>query len=255
VLTLDVKPNGDGFAKAGELVRVRNAHRLTLQDGRIFNRLVEHAGSKLVESIPHRIKLRDLRGRTHKGGERVRDSLMRLMETVVEVPWRDSRGRDAILRTPILATTVSTIDEADLESELTYAFSDGLREILKRSQYWARIKSSVCFAMPSKYALRLYEAVALRVNLRDSEAFFSVKEFRDALSVEPGKLEAYPDLRRKVITPAVAGVNEKSPFMVEVEPVRIGGSERGRLAGFTVRWRKKDAGELAAVGLGFTHGS
>ena len=109
--------------------------------------------------------------------------------------------------------------------------------------------------MPSKYALRLYEAVALRVNLRDSEAFFSVKEFRDALSVEPGKLEAYPDLRRKVITPAVAGVNEKSPFMVEVEPVRIGGSERGRLAGFTLRWRRKDAGELAAMGLGFTHGS
>src|SRR3954451_5103688 len=75
MLTLDVKPNGDGFAKAGELVRVRNAHRLTLQDGRIFNRLGENAGPGLVEPTPHRIRLRELRGATHKGGERVRDSL------------------------------------------------------------------------------------------------------------------------------------------------------------------------------------
>ena len=248
MLTLDVKPNGDGFAKAGELVRVRNAHRLTLQDGRIFNRLVENAGPRLVEPTPHRIRLRELRGDTHKGGERVRDSLMRLMETVVEVPWRDGKGRDAILRTPLLATTVSTIDEADPESELVYVFSDGLREILRRSQYWARIKSSVCYAMPSKYALRLYEAIALRINLKESEAFFSLGDFRGMLSVEPGKLMAYPDLRRKVIEPAVAGVNEKSPFMVDIQPVRIGGSERGRLTGFKVCWRRKVDGEAAYPG-------
>jgi hypothetical protein len=248
MLTLDVKPNGDGFAKAGELVRVRNAHRLTLQDGRIFNRLVENAGPRLVEPTPHRIRLRELRGATHKGGERVRDSLMRLMETVVEVPWRDGRGRDAILRTPLLATTVSTIDEADPESELVYVFSDGLREILRRSQYWARIKSSVCYAMPSKYALRLYEAVALRVNLKERDAFFSLDDFREILSVEPGKLLAYPDLRRKVIEPAVAGVNKKSPFMVDVQPVRIGGSERGRLTGFRVYWRRKMDDEVASPG-------
>src|SRR3954468_2357270 len=80
-----------GRYKAGELVRVRNTHRLTMQDGRIFNRLVENAGPRLVEPTPHRVRLRELRGATHKGGERVLYILMWLMETIVEVPWRDGK--------------------------------------------------------------------------------------------------------------------------------------------------------------------
>src|SRR5512132_4052490 len=83
--TIEQKKNGDGFPKAGELIEFRSQKELTLQDRRILNLLVEHAGPNIVTEEEHRISMTALRG-THKGGERVRDSIVRLMTTIVEVP-------------------------------------------------------------------------------------------------------------------------------------------------------------------------
>lgn len=95
--TIEQKKNGDGFPKAGELIEFRSQKELTLQDRRILNLLVEHAGPNIVTEEEHRIPMTALRG-THKGGERVRDSIVRLMTTIVEVPTKDSNGKRATRR-------------------------------------------------------------------------------------------------------------------------------------------------------------
>ena len=86
--TVAQRKNGEGFPKAGELIAFRAQRELSLQDRRILNLLIEHAGPQIASEQKHRIPLAALRG-AHKGGERVRDSIVRLMTTIVELPARE----------------------------------------------------------------------------------------------------------------------------------------------------------------------
>ena len=146
--TIEQKKNGDGFPKAGELIEFRSQKELTLQDRRILNLLVEHAGPNIVTEEEHRISMTALRG-THKGGERVRDSIVRLMTTIVEVPAKDSNGERATRRGQFLADTTATDDETDPNGEVRYSFSKTMREVMKRSQYWGRLKAYIICSFQS----------------------------------------------------------------------------------------------------------
>src|SRR5919202_5308785 len=115
----------------------------------------------------------------------------RLMTTLVLVPTKDSKGRKATRRTTLLSDTTTTDDEDNPQGEVRYSFSPTMREILRQSQYWGRIKPHVMFAFSTKYALALYEALCLRRNLSRTEQAFSVEDFREMLGVAPDKLTTY----------------------------------------------------------------
>lgn len=238
--------NLDGIAKAGEMIEVRQSSALTLHDRRILNLLIRHAGEQIADDCEHTIPMRHLRN-THKGGERVRDSIECLMTTLVLVPTRDSKGRKATRRTTLLADTTTTDDEDNLQGEVRYSFSPTMREILRKSEYWGRIKPHVMFAFSTKYALALYEALCLRRNLSRTDETFSVEDFREALGVGADKLKGFPQLKQSAIAPAVEEINVLSDFNVEVEPIRDGGKVRGTLTGFRVRWEVKEPEEWDKV--------
>jgi hypothetical protein len=240
------KINLEGFVKPGELVDMRAGADLSLHDRRIFNLLIENAWSEIGENKVHRIALSRLRGPRHRGGERVADSVKALMTSLVEVPV-PVEGQRGILAMQLLGPTTRTIDEDSPHAVLLYQFPDALRLIIQDSRYWGRIKSHVMFAFTSKYALTLYEAVCLRANLRVNEQAFSVDDFRALLGVEPGKLEQPFNFKKWALDPAVAEVNALSDFNVEVEMLRDGGMQRGKLTGFRLRWEKKSQGDWRAV--------
>jgi hypothetical protein len=232
--------------KPGELVEIRAGAGLSLHDRRIFNLLIENAWSEIGEAKTHRIAMNRLRGPRHKGGEMVADSVKALMGCLVEVP-ATLNGQPAILAMQLLGPTTRTIDEDSPNALLEYEFPEKLRNIIKESRYWGRIKSHVMFSFSSKYALALYEAVCLRANLRVCEQSFSVDDFRALLGVEPGKLMEPFNLKRWALDPAVAEVNALSDFNVEIETIRDGGLQRGKLKGFRLRWEKKSHDEWGAV--------
>ncbi|PZR93926.1 MAG: replication protein RepB [Hyphomicrobiales bacterium] len=244
--TIEQKNSLDGFVKPGELVDIRSGHELSLQDRRIFNLLIENAWSEIGQDKPHRIAMNRLRGPRHRGSERVADSVKTLMTTLVEVPTTLD-GQSAIFTTQLCGETTRMIDEDSPNAVLVYEFPKGLRKIIQDSRYWGRIKAYVMFAFNSKYALALYEAVCLRGNLRVNEQRFSVDEFRALLGVEPGKMPLFKNLKKWALDPAVVEVNGLSDFKVEIEPVRNGGQQRGRLIGFMLRWEKKTAEEWKDV--------
>jgi hypothetical protein len=121
--------NRDGFPKAGELIEFRSQQELSLQDRRILNLLIEHAGPNIVNENEHRISMAALRGR-HKGNERVRDSIVCLMTAIVEIPVRDSNGKWATRRGQFLADTTATDDEDDPNGEVRYSFSKTMRKVI-----------------------------------------------------------------------------------------------------------------------------
>ena len=244
--TIVQRYNLDGIAKAGEMIEVRQTSALTLHDRRVLNLLIRCAGSQIADDRDHVIPMRELRS-THKGGERVRDSIERLMTTLVLIPTKDSRGKKATRRTTLLSDTTTTDDEDNPLGEVRYGFSPTMREILKKSEYWGRIKPHVMFAFTTKYALALYESLCLRRNLTISEQTFPVEEFREMLGVGVDKLKNFPQLKQSAIAPAIDEINALSDFNVEVEPLRQGGQERGKLTGFRVRWEVKEPAEWDKV--------
>ena len=245
--TIDQKPNGDEFAKARELIEIRGTGGLSLQDRRVMNVLYASAGSKLCDEVDHVIGIAELRG-THKGGERVTDSIRRLMRTLVEVPTTDSNGAPATKLVQILSDSTVTDDENNPAGLVVYSFSKKMREIIKDSTLWGRVRSAVVFAFTSKYALALYELITARINLKDVwKEDFSVEDFRGLLGVPDGKLERIPNLLQRVIQPAVLEVNGLANFGVEIEPIRTGGKLRGLVTGFRVAWWEKDIPDLQAA--------
>jgi hypothetical protein len=241
--TVDQRRNSAGFPKAAELIEMKPTKELSLQGGRIFNALIENAVGQLGENVEHEIAVIKLRGMTHKGSERVHDSIKALMTTLIEIPTKDKNGLPAIRTTQLLSDNIITVDEDDPRAILKYRLTPTLREIINNSQRWGRLKGYVVYAFSSKYALALYEAVCVRINLNMSEQFFTVDAFRELLDVPDGKYQKFVHLRQRVIDPAILEVNGLSEFMAEIEPVREGGFVRGKLKGFNLYWRKKDNDE------------
>jgi hypothetical protein len=245
--TIDQKSNAAEFAKARELIEIRGTDVLTLQDRRIINLLYANAGAKLCEDVQHVMSINELRG-NHKGGERVKDSILRLMKTIVTVPDLDRRGNSAGQNVQILSTTTITDDDDDPYGQVIYEFSPAMRAIIRDSTLWGRVRSAVVFAFTSKYALALYELVTARVNMkRKWQEEFSIEDLRALLGVPETKLQRVPNLLQRVIHPAALEVNGLADFGVAVEPVRRGGQERGLVTGFLVSWWKKDVPELQAA--------
>ena len=212
-----------------------------------MNVLYANAGTKLCDEITHVIGIAELRG-VHKGGERVKESILRLMKTVVEVPGKDRKGNPAKHLVQILSDTTISDDDSNPAGQVVYSFSKGMREIIKDSTLWGRVRSAVVFAFTSKYALALYELITTRINLKHVwQEEFTVDDFRALLGVPDGKLERIPNLLQRVIQPAVLEVNGLADFGVKIEPVRKGGAMRGEVTSFRVAWWRKDIPDLQAA--------
>lgn len=242
--TVDQKPDYQGFPKAGELIEITGTGALSLHDRRVFNVLLQAAGPRLCDDVKHRIPIREVRG-NHKGKERVKDSVLQLMRTIVTVPVAGRNGKPATKFVQLLAETTISDDDEDPTGEVVFQFPEGLRQILSQSMHWGRLRGQVIFAFTSKYSLNLYELLSMRVNLahKDSQ-IFGMDELRALLGVPDDKLTRNPDFLRKVIQPAVIEVNGVSDFGVEVEPIRRGGTMRGIITGFQVIWWRKSIPEL-----------
>jgi hypothetical protein len=243
-LTINQKPNGDDFAKAREVIEIRGTGNLTLHDRRVMNILYANAGQKICDDVNHVIGLSELRG-SHKGGERVKDSIIRLMTTVVQVPITGRNGRAATKRVQVLSDTTTSDDEDDPTGQVVYSFSRGMREIIKDSTLWGRVRTAVVFAFTSKYSLTLYELICARINLNFMwQEDFSLRDFRALMGVPEDKLQRMPDLLRFCVKVAQEEVNGMADFKVDIKPIRKGGKIRGTVTGFRVSWWRKNEDEL-----------
>lgn len=108
--------------------------------------------------------------------------------------------------------------------------------VIRTSDRWAAIVKEAHFAMGSWHAQRLYEL------LRDQEGrgrrserpwWLWLDEFRRLMGLAPGSYPGFDNLRRRVIEPAVAAINEHGRMTVRVIPHR-----RGRAIGeLEITWR------------------
>jgi hypothetical protein len=206
--------------KPGELIDIREMKPLTLYDRRSFNLLVANAWDEIDEDKDHVIPKAVLRG-SHKDNDRIRDTVHRLMSTIVEMDVVRN-GKKFIRSTQLLGDT-DREEGNDETGVLYYSFPKAMRTIIKNSTTYGRLRTEVMFCFSSKYALALYEMLQKRGRLQHKNTDeFTVEEFRKRLGVPKKKLLRFADFRVKAIEPAVAEVNALGDYHVQIEGVRTG---------------------------------
>ncbi len=238
VRTIDQRPAPGSMIKPGELIDVLDM-ALTLSDRRIYNLLIANAWDKIGDDTIHCITKADLRG-NHEGGERLADSIDRLMRTIVRVRVIQD-GRPAIMKVTLLSRTTEHDDAAGL---LYYRFDADLRQIILDSRVFGRLRKEVMFAFTSKYALALYEIGEKRRNLqfRWSEVF-DLNELRELLGVKPDELATFGNFNAWCLKPAAKEVNGLADFSVAFRPVKAG----RKVTGVQLAWWRKNEDELRSA--------
>ena len=235
--TLDLTPGYGEMLKPAELIDIDGATGLTLSARRLYNTLIAHAfGPDLgKEGTEFTIELAALRG-THKGNERLEDSILALMKTIVTVRLQD----DSMRRVALLGGN-DMDDPKRQRGTLTYSFDRRLGPLLRESTVFGKLELEVMRAFSTKYALALYEGLSRRVRLSSvfSEVF-PLETFRELLGVPEGKLGTYSNLRLRAIDPAVEEINALAGFGCQVEPVK----QARKVVAVRVSWWLKDVDEL-----------
>lgn len=247
-LTAKQQTNHDGFPKAAELIEIKT-HQLEASDRAIFNQLLQiaHDSGRLTEpDAEWEVSLAHLRQAQSKHGsnDRIRESVARIMNVVVQVSYVSNMGEPRTHRSPLLNFT-DTSDRDLPNATLQYGIPKRLRMILAKSNRWGRVRCEVVYAMTSKYAIALYELIALRINLDRCVETIPIDEFRSKLGVPP---EAYPradNFMRFVITPALLEVNGLADMGVQIEMVRR--HPRAPAHAVEIAWWKKRGDDFRAA--------
>jgi plasmid replication initiation protein len=229
--------------KPKELLELKGTGALTLQDRRVFNTLVHHSWGPNLAKSGHwfEIPTADLRADTDRN-KRLQDTIERLMQTIVVVVEEDSDGNPIWEhRTPLLSSNSLVVGpNAGL---FRYKFTDELVTLLKDSTIFAKLDLEVMRSFRSKYAFSLYEAIARRIRMKRFTETFSVDELRDILGVEDNKLDAYKNLNKYAIQPAVTEVNAITPYTVSIVPQKQG----RKVVSFIMGWETKTEEQLQAA--------
>jgi len=218
---------------------------LSLRAAKLWHLLVKSAGVDLAVAKDHRMMLDELyqSGLGHMTHTERVEALRELQTTLVEVRVASPKviGRMRIVSEAMLSRVER--DEDD-RGELVWRFGETLRTVFANSDHWAVLSKRAVLAFESRYALRLYEIVALRSGLdHKTNETFPLDELRNRLGIPTGKLARWQDVKAQALEPAIAEVNQLSGFTVSYEPVK----RRRSVAGITLSWSKKDAPERAAT--------
>src|SRR4051794_11511310 len=161
--TLDQHTNLDGFPKPGEMIGMTGAHALEACERAMVNVLYQHAhdSGRLGEpGAEWEIPLSTLREAysKHENNGRIRDSLARLMNVLVEVRYVDlgdgsDEPEERIRIMGIFRFLDISTKEFTKRATIRYGISPDLAPIIEKSRRWGRIKAEVVCAMTSKYAM------------------------------------------------------------------------------------------------------
>ena len=229
---LKVRRSASSVIKPGELVDIVELKKLTMNDRRVYNMLIDNAWDTITEDRIHEISKQELGHSKHKSYDRIGESIERLMGAMAKVRIKQD-GELAFLRVQLLGPNT---EQTRKDGMISYTFSKQLRDIIRDSQIFARLQREVMYQLTSKYSLVLYEMIQKRGNQRFiREQAFEVDELRDIL-VQPGRLTSWINFRNKALDPAIREVSAMSDYNVSYDVRKKG----RKITHVILKWRRKD---------------
>lgn len=236
----------DSIIAAGEVLNMKfdgGKKTLSLRASKILHLMVSAAGSDLghLNEI-HSIPIKDMNDTMHLTKEEFFETARELFACTVRFQKTKPNGRMQTAAGPLLGGVWR--DDDDPLGYIAYALSPILIEVLKTSNHWAVLSRQAVMAFQSRYSLRLYELISLRIRLDHvHEETFSIDDLRGMLGIPDGKVKLWADIRRFIVEPAIAEVNQLTGLAVTYKPIKHGRA----VAGIKLNWRTKEATERAAA--------
>jgi hypothetical protein len=212
---------GDEFVKAGDIVDVRFAagQSMSLAARKLLALMILAAAGDAWQPVTHRLRKSDIR-RGHKSNEHIPEQLEELHQTLFCVDDQSWRGKKSRRRFSLIASSIEEVDESS--GTIEWRFTDEARQLLRDSESYAVLNRQAVLGFRSAYALSLYELGSLRLHRADNRFVCDVIGLRSALGISPDKYSDYAQIRRSILKPIKA--------------------ELDQLAHFTVTWTEKKQG-------------
>jgi hypothetical protein len=242
----DREARSNDLVGAGEVLDMQfdtTRKGLSLRAAKLLHLLIKEAGSKAVDDVEHKVPVAALNSSMHLTLNEFINTVKELM--FVQLGLRainEKTGVPELYFDPLIHS-VSRTDSDDDTAVVGYRLSNTLRRVMKDSVHWAILSRQAVMAFESRYALRLYELVSLRINLTRNAEKFTIDSLREKLGVPAGKLQKWDAFNRKALEPAIAEVNQLSGFIVSATPYKSGRS----IAGVTLTWAVAPTPERAKI--------
>lgn len=238
--------NAGGFPKPAELIEITGASALEAQDRAVMNVLYQHAhdsGQITKAGMKWEIPTAALRTSRHESNDRLQDTLLRLMQVVVHVPYSDPvSGEPRVLLTHLFRFFDRSAAGTGI---VRFGIPEELGPVLAASGRWGRIKAETVCAMTSKYAIALYEMIQLRSGMDNCIETFPIERFRDFMGVPKGAYRLGADFVRSVLDTASVEVNGLSDYGVQLQPMRR--HPKAPITAVTVAWWRKEGDAFRAT--------
>lgn len=236
-------PN-DEIVKAGELVEARfdRGAGPSAAARKVMALLFHQAAGDAWKPGPHGIKKKDLRG-SHGSTDRLDDIFNELQRTLLRLPATTPDGLPGAVIVPVLAYRIEPLEQDD-KSMIWFEFTPQARAVLQHSDYYAALNRGVVLAMESRYACTLYERGCLLVSRRHPMWRGTVDDLREVMGVKSGRYQDWADIRRKVVEPACAEVNQIAHFTVTY---RIETGPRNKVTAIEFWFQLKDLSDVVAA--------
>ena len=236
----------DTLISAGEVVELRfregNA-ALSLRSAKLLHLLIDLTGARACEDVEHTVSIASLNF-AHLEAQGLIDCIRELQQTLVELTYKNADEEMEIISSPLLADVRRPKQMRIRDGQVSYRLSTTLRLILENSNHWAALSRDAVLAFESRYALRLYELIALRANLKHKHTeIFDLMDLRRRFGVPDGKLSGWSPFRQKALEPAIAEVNQLSGFTVSYEAIKQG----RRVDRVKFSWKMQRGDERSAV--------
>ena len=196
------------------------SNRISLIQRKSYNAFLYFAREQAIENSELEMfsvtltKLRTFGGLQIKDTKHIQESLKELMSIVVDY---NILGKDKQEEWGAF-TLLSEVKVAG--GEVSYAFPPSIKNALLNPRMYARINIAVTRGLSSKYSLALYEIARDYVNV--SIPRMTISTFRKLMGLDEGQYDNFPDLRRRVIEPAMTEINGKTDLSISVEYIKDG---------------------------------
>jgi plasmid replication initiation protein len=233
---------GPTVMKPGELASAEypDGSTMTAAARKTLVLLLHAAAGAAGEDVEHCIAKAALRG-THESNDRIRRVLDELQRVLLRVRVKSPRGHDAVLVAPIISQRIEeTADDA--RSMVWWRFSEAMRRVIAASDHYAELHRQTVLALESRYAVTLYEMGALLHRREDPVWRGTLEQLRERFGVPGGKLRRWADLRRFVLEPATAEIQQLASFDTPWREFR----HAGAVIGVEFRFWPKDPNARAA---------
>ena len=222
------------LAMAVELIDVHTPknQELSLIARRCLLMMLEAAAGDAWKPEPHRIAKKDLRG-SHKAMDRVRPAFEELMG--VWFSHADTLGKAQSTRMFHLLEGINDQDDEAASAFVEFTFTARARQMLERSEVYARLSREAIIKFQSRYSLRLYEIGAAIYCKRDPTWSGEVGELRKLLHVTPDTYPNFSDFRKRVLEPARAEIAQLAEFDFSWEEITSGRQVRRIRMMFTAK--------------------